>query len=232
MFETDDIWYKVRGMLGEKREYAYCDAGSLKLTNETESIMIHNGYGDGQMRYAILNENDNLDALKYMRYYHTFTGHYYIHSYDCEKKDENLERCEEIDGTFQAYYYDGIVALVQVEPTKVPICPLDKKEEICVLIEKSNDKEFRSARFVPTSLINNGSMKELGAHQLSQYGALRIYEALKTTYGNGHIKRNIYIEDIDPRVSEDNTIQGLVDWIVIALDDESVGKNDYSDMES
>lgn len=95
-------WKRVRHMLGEKCKKTISDAGSLKIGNESFSINISNGYGDGETKYAILERNELNDDM--MDFLTSVEGTLNIYSYDCGSHIN-----ETISGRYGIYRYDGII---------------------------------------------------------------------------------------------------------------------------
>lgn len=96
-------WYRVRAML-DKVHKVGTDTGSLLLYSSDEKSCIHipNGFGDCLMRFGIVDKDKfNPDMAEY---FSMFVGNYKV-------KDEYDEWIE-LNGRFGAYYYEGIVILV------------------------------------------------------------------------------------------------------------------------
>ena len=73
------------------------------------SLLIPNGHGDGETRYAILERKD-FYARDLMNYFTIIEGKFNIYSYDCGDSV-----CEEINGKFEVYYCQGLIALVALQ---------------------------------------------------------------------------------------------------------------------
>ena len=108
-YKSEKIWLFIREMFGDKSQKTISDAGALKIGAGGFAVNIPNGYGDGEMRYAVLND-DEFYASDLMHYFTMISGKFNVYSYDCG--DDILE---ELDGTFQVYFYEGLVALVRLE---------------------------------------------------------------------------------------------------------------------
>lgn len=93
-------WYRLRSMLGDNVRHTYSDAGSLKIGNEDFTILVPNGFGDGEMRYAIVDQFNSNMANPFT----LIDGKFNIYTYDCGN-----EIAEMIEGKFYIYYHDGIV---------------------------------------------------------------------------------------------------------------------------
>ena len=106
-YDTNGTWYYCRENMGDDRKYSISDAGGLKVGNDSFSVIIPNGHGDGEMRYAIL-ERENFFADTIFKFFTSFSGeNINIYSYDCgEDIIETLP-----SGRYGAYYYDGLVVL-------------------------------------------------------------------------------------------------------------------------
>jgi|GEM_PF-956631 len=101
---TDALWKFQRSQLGEKSFHTISDAGSLKIGNDSFSILIPNGYGDGTMRCAILESGEfNRDAFEFFT---SIEGTLNIYGYDCG--DDVVKT---ITGRFGIYHGNGFVVL-------------------------------------------------------------------------------------------------------------------------
>lgn len=105
--EFDGHWYRLRYMVGSKCRKCGSDAGSLKIGNEEWSILIPNGVGDGITRYAVFdNESEiNTDML---RYFTSVRGKFNIYDYDCGTTIDQT-----LDGSYLIYIWEGIIAFVK-----------------------------------------------------------------------------------------------------------------------
>lgn len=108
-YKPDDVWYYIREMFGNKSRKTMADAGALKIGIDGLEILIPNGYGDGETRYAVL-DSDEFYARSLMTYFTMINGKFNVYSYDC---GDNV--AEELDGKFQIYFRDGLIALVKLE---------------------------------------------------------------------------------------------------------------------
>lgn len=80
---SEHHWSNIRKMIGDKRKYAECDAGSLKIGNESFSILIPNGEGDGTMRYAVYAEGEEFND-DMLNFFTSVEGEVIdIYGYDC-----------------------------------------------------------------------------------------------------------------------------------------------------
>lgn len=108
-YKLENVWYYIREMFGNKCKETESDAGALKIGAGGFVVNIPNGYGDGEMRYAVLND-DEFYARDLMHYFTMISGKFNVYSYDCGD-----DISEELDGTFHVYFYEGLVALVRLE---------------------------------------------------------------------------------------------------------------------
>lgn len=105
-YKPEKIWLFIREMFGDKSQKTISDAGALKIGTNNFSILIPNGHGDGETRYAVLN-SEEFYASELMTYFTMINGKFTVYSYDCG--DDILE---ELDGKFHVYFCDGLIALV------------------------------------------------------------------------------------------------------------------------
>lgn len=108
-YKYNSVWYYVREMFGDKCKKTFSDAGALKIGTKDFTLLIPNGYGDGETRYAVL-EKSEYYANTIMHFFTTINGKFNVYSHDCGE-----EITEELTGKFQIYYYEGLVALVKIE---------------------------------------------------------------------------------------------------------------------
>lgn len=97
-------WLRVKSSIDNWVE-TYSDAGGLKIGNGSFSITVPNGYGDGDMRYAIVDKgclNHNM-----LEYWTSIEGHEInIYNYDCGTDEDIIDT---LDGRFGVYYGYGFV---------------------------------------------------------------------------------------------------------------------------
>lgn len=120
-YKPEKVWYYIREMFGDKSKKTMSDAGALKIGADNFSILIPNGHGDGETRYAILERKD-FYAGSLMNYFTIIDGKFNIYSYDCGD-----DVCEEINGKFQVYYSQGLIAFVAV----TEVAEFDSEYEEC-----------------------------------------------------------------------------------------------------
>ena len=109
-YRSEKVWYYVREMFGDKCRKTWSDAGSLKVGTDDFSILISNGHGDGEMRYAVLEKEEIYNELYIMCHETTIKGKFNIYSYDCGDDVDMV-----VEGNFFVYSYEGLVALVRWE---------------------------------------------------------------------------------------------------------------------
>lgn len=105
-YHHEKIWLFIRAMFGDKSQKTISDAGALKIGVDNFTILVNNGCGDGETRYAVLHK-DEFYADELMKYFSTINGKFNIYSYDCGDAIN-----EELEGCYHIYYYHGLVALV------------------------------------------------------------------------------------------------------------------------
>lgn len=103
----NDIWCFVRENFGEKCFKTISDVGGVKVGTNEFSVVLTNGYGDGDTRVAIFDNEDDFYSSDLMFFNTVIDGHFFIYDYDC---GENVAK--EISGRFAVYYYEGLVAFV------------------------------------------------------------------------------------------------------------------------
>lgn len=95
-------WMRLRAMIGDQCKKVDADAGAVKVGNETWSLLIPNGHGDGDIRYAVMdNSCFNTNMSEFVL---SINGKFNIYSYDC---GDDVK--ETLEGNFQVFVYDGIV---------------------------------------------------------------------------------------------------------------------------
>ena len=111
-------WYKIREIFGERTFKTDADAGAVKVGNDNFSVLIPNGIGDGTVRVAVFNkdENDVIFNPNMMNYIGSVTGKdFYIYDYDCGNTPATTTdgKVVKLNGSYFVYNYEGLVALVQ-----------------------------------------------------------------------------------------------------------------------
>lgn len=109
-YEGYDKYYHYVMNKAEIKKVTYSDRGGLKIGNDTFSICVSNGYGDGVIKTAIfLKGNPYICAVDHMMDWQvTVDGKFNIYSYDCGN-----EVAIELEGSYIVYSYNGFVALVE-----------------------------------------------------------------------------------------------------------------------
>lgn len=116
--DSENHWYRVRGLFGNEIIKTYSDVGSLMVGNDSFSTLISNGYGDGTTRVGIVNKCDEnikkaslcegmMDNCRV-----TLKGTFNIYPYDCDAPSEQKPILT-LTGNYFVYNYDGIIALVE-----------------------------------------------------------------------------------------------------------------------
>jgi hypothetical protein len=105
-----DKYYHYVMNKAEIKKVTCSDRGGLKLGNDTFSICVSNGYGDGVFTTAIfLKGNPYINAVDHMMNYQVAVdGKFNIYDCDC-RNDVALE----LEGSYIVYSYNGFVALVE-----------------------------------------------------------------------------------------------------------------------
>ena len=89
------------------------DAGSVKVGNDSFSVLIPTGDGDGVSAYCIYTQAE-LDADKIstsdLHFFTLLSGQFSIYDYDCGDTVS-----ETITGRFSVFYSEGIVFFVRAE---------------------------------------------------------------------------------------------------------------------
>ena len=109
-YEEYDKYYHYVMNKAEIKKVTCSDRGGLKLGNDTFSICVSNGYGDGVFTTAIfLKGNPYINAVDHMMNYQVAVdGKFNIYDCDC-RNDVALE----LEGSYIVYSYNGFVALVE-----------------------------------------------------------------------------------------------------------------------
>lgn len=104
-----DLWHKT--LL--HRHDTISDAGSVKIGNDSFSVLIPTGGGDGESAYCVYTQAE-LDADKIstadLHFFTLLSGQFSIYDYDCGGTVS-----ETITGRFSVFYSDGIVFFVRAE---------------------------------------------------------------------------------------------------------------------
>lgn len=105
----DLVFYAIREKFGDRQFKTMSDAGSVKIGNDSFSILIPNGRGDGTTRVAIF-EKAEFTLENLMMFFASFrTSKAFVYNYDCS----GGEPIAEISGNFSVFYGNGFVALVK-----------------------------------------------------------------------------------------------------------------------
>ncbi|MBR7928438.1 hypothetical protein KBI51_09705 [Aerococcaceae bacterium zg-ZUI334] len=87
------------------------EAGSVLVGNDSFSVAIKNGYGDGESTVYVLDENCTFED-DLMEFHSVISGkEFYISRYDCE--NDWIEGLP-LSGKYMTYYYDSIVCLRKI----------------------------------------------------------------------------------------------------------------------
>lgn len=106
--ESDNHWYRVRQMFGDRCFKTYADGGSVKIGNDSFSLNISNGYGDGTVRVSIFTKEDRFNE-NMMNYTGTaLHGEFNIYEYDC---GDTIAKT--MNGDYFVYIFEGLVAFVE-----------------------------------------------------------------------------------------------------------------------
>lgn len=111
---TEEHWYRIRSVFGNKQFKTDSDIGCLLVNNNT---LIRNGYGDGTTRVAIFNEDDEdyrgTDFFDKMMNPCdvSFRGKIDIYDYDIVGEGKVIKT---INGDYSVYTYDGLIAFVEI----------------------------------------------------------------------------------------------------------------------
>lgn len=90
----------------------YSDIGSLKIGVENSSILIPNGYGDGETKIAFFNaDNPYVEALEYMMmFFTTIDGEFNLYEYDCGDKVTTS-----LKGKYFVFYSNSYIAFQNID---------------------------------------------------------------------------------------------------------------------
>lgn len=83
------------------------DAGSVKIGNDSFTILVPNGYGDGFTDVVVLSVDEDFEKDGF-RFFTSVDGTFNIYSYDCGDKVKLT-----ISGNYGIYYKDGFVVFEQ-----------------------------------------------------------------------------------------------------------------------
>ena len=116
-FFAKDLWFKLRSFLGNKCRKTCSDIGSLKIGNDTFSIFISNGYGDGVTRYAIFDHQPEW-ADWFGSSFEVFevkgNNSVFVYDYDCgNNKTEPIPK-----GKYFAKSYSGLILIYKYDDVK------------------------------------------------------------------------------------------------------------------
>lgn len=107
----DKHWYKIREMFGDRQFKTGSDAGSVKIGNDSFTVLVPNGEGDGITRVAVFDSptdrqhfNDSM-----MKPFTLIDGDFNIYNYDC---GESVAK--KLSGRYYIYVYQGLVAFVKL----------------------------------------------------------------------------------------------------------------------
>lgn len=104
-----DLWHKT--LL--HRHSTISDAGSVKVGNDSFSVLIPTGGGDGESAYCIYTQAelyaDKISTAD-LHFFTLLSGQFSICDYDCGDTVS-----ETITGRFSVFYSDGIVFFVRAE---------------------------------------------------------------------------------------------------------------------
>jgi len=84
------------------------DAGSVKIGNDNFSVLIPNGYGDGDTKVIIVS-NIDCESFKSFKFFTSIKGNINIYNYDCDSPCLESKVIETIKGWYGVYYKDGTV---------------------------------------------------------------------------------------------------------------------------
>jgi hypothetical protein len=110
-YRYDETWYYIRECFGAKCQKSWSDAGSLKLGDDNLFILVNNGNGDGEMRFAVLSENEFYLEYNLIDFFAMIDvkESLNIYSYDCgDAVAETLKQ-----GRYSIYSGRGFVAIVK-----------------------------------------------------------------------------------------------------------------------
>ena len=109
--ETEEHWYRVREMIGNKTFKTIADAGAVRVHTSNLDILIPNGIGDGEIRCKVFNKEESEKFNSNMMNFTgiSLEGHIEICEYDCS----NNIIAKAADGNYLVYNYEGIVVFVE-----------------------------------------------------------------------------------------------------------------------
>ena len=99
-----DLWQFTSG----HRCDTISDAGAVKIANDSFSVLIPTGAGDGDSAFCIYNDGE-IDTAP-LNYFTLISGRFNIYDYDC-----GSTVAETVEGSFQVYYSSGIVFFIKTE---------------------------------------------------------------------------------------------------------------------
>jgi hypothetical protein len=97
-----DLWQLTSG----RRCDTISDAGAVKIANDSFSVLIPTGAGDGDSAFCIYNSGE-IDTAP-LNYFTLISGRFNIYDYDCGNTV-----AETVQGSFQVYYSSGIVFFIK-----------------------------------------------------------------------------------------------------------------------
>lgn len=105
----DRVFYAIREQFGVRQFKVISDAGAVRIGNDTFSVLIPNGYGDGVTRVAFFEKSEFV--LEHLMTYYTSisTSGAYIYDYDCSGGNP----VKTLAGNYAVYRACGFVALVK-----------------------------------------------------------------------------------------------------------------------
>lgn len=106
-YKPDTYWKTIREFIGDQQFKTDSDAGSVKIGNETFSVLIPNGRGDGITRVAVVEDEPEFNSLD-MDFFTSVSGKFGIYDYDCGDRVSMT-----LDGRYSVYYYDGFVVFAK-----------------------------------------------------------------------------------------------------------------------
>lgn len=84
----------------------HSDCGGVLIGNENFNIVIPNGYGDGETRLFILDENNEIQLHNMAKFFTSFNADdIKVYAEDTSRKREIIN----LNGRYGAYFHDGIV---------------------------------------------------------------------------------------------------------------------------
>lgn len=99
-----DLWLLTNG----RHSRTISDAGAVKIANDSFSVLIPTGAGDGDSAFCIYNDGE-IDTAP-LTYFTLISGRFNIYDYDC-----GSTVAETVEGCFQVYYSSGIVFFIKAE---------------------------------------------------------------------------------------------------------------------